>query len=70
MPWERYFEWKGQRVWMLQPAQAATRAFGEIMHVFIGAKTPEDVELAIELDDGTVHRVRAADKGRTWDFAD
>jgi hypothetical protein len=70
MGWERYLDWKGRRVWMLRPAPASTRAFGEIMHVFIGARTPQEVELAIELDDGSTHTVRQSEKGRLWDLAE
>jgi hypothetical protein len=40
------------------------------MHVFIGAKTSEAVEFAIELDDGGTQTVRASEKGRLWDFAE
>lgn len=70
MAWEGYLDWKGRRVWVLRPAPASTRAFGEIMHVFIGAKTSEAVEFAIELDDGGTQTVRASEKGRLWDFAE
>jgi hypothetical protein len=40
------------------------------MHVFVGATRLEDVDMAIELEDGTIHKVRASEKGTTWDLAD
>jgi hypothetical protein len=40
------------------------------MHVFIGASKPGDIDIAIELEDGTIHKVRASERGTIWDFAD
>jgi hypothetical protein len=40
------------------------------MHVFIGTSKPGDVDIAIELEDGSIHKVRASEKGTIWDLAD
>ena len=70
MPWEEYFKWKGHRVWLRLPAATSTRQLGEVMHVFIGASKSGDIDIAIELEDGIVHKVRASERGTIWDFAD
>jgi hypothetical protein len=70
MPSGEFFKWKGHRVWLRLPAPTSTRQFGEVMHVFVGATRLEDVDMAIELEDGTIHKVRASEKGTTWDLAD
>jgi hypothetical protein len=67
---DQLLQWKGYRVWLRLPAAPSTRQFGEIIHVFILSETREDHDLAIQLEDGSMHRVHASDKGTLWDMAD
>ena len=66
---DQLLRWKGYRVWLRLSAVNSTRQFGEIIHVFILSKTPGDHDLAIQLEDGSVHKVHASDKGTLWDMA-
>jgi hypothetical protein len=69
MDFDECMRWKGHRVWVRVPAAASTHQFGEVMHVFFPAKS-DNIEVAIELDDGSVHTVFALDKGALWDLVD
>ena len=64
-----FLKWKGRRAWIQVSAPAETRQFGQVMHVFLVSPSPHDCQLAIQLDTGAVHRVRASDKGKLWDLA-
>ena len=69
MDLDQLLQWKGYRVWLRLSAVTSTRQFGEIIHVFILSETPGQHDLAIQLEDGSVHRVRASDRGTLWDIA-
>jgi hypothetical protein len=68
MDFDQCLRWNGCRVWLRLPAATSTPQYGEIMHVFFPTETGADIDLAIQLHDGTVHTVRASDKGSLWDM--
>ena len=70
MDLDQLLQWKGYRVWLRLSAVTSTRQFGEIIHVFILSETPGGHDLAIELEDGSVHEVHASDRGILWDITD